>query len=193
MASSGHRTSFSSLPPELRLKIYRYVVPSEVDIHPKLRVRRRKQTDFPGRLLRINKLFNSEAGALLYCTNHFSFDNFYDGVVFLRRIGKVNQTYIKTLTLGTFWFTHAEASILRVMYDDAQEGLVDWMATSCTNLSCLSIGELAPCSGKWYLKTLKKIEYLIKHLKHLDNVVYSKQNECLVMSAEPMNEEVKVS
>ena len=194
MASLQSTASFSSLPPELRVKVFRYLMPTGTSIKPKLRVKRRREVNFPGRFLRVSKLFNAEAGAIFYSSNCFKSRDLFDGVVFLRMIGKLNDFHVTELDLGTFWFTYREAATLGFKYENAQEKVTDMIAKACPNLTYLAVGDFRPMqSGKWITKTLEKIRYLIRKFPKLSNVYYSVGCYKLVLSAETMEEAVKVS
>ena len=193
MASPQSQASFSSLPPEIRNRIYRYLIPSDELVTPALKVTRRQKVDLPGSFLPTSRGFNAEAAPILYSSNHYSFNTVYDGVLFLKRIGHVNRTHVKEMSFGTFWLDEAQAHELGIKYEGAQYLMIDWIATNFPSIHFLSFGGLAPCRRKWQVKTLGKLKYLIGRLPDLDTVLYSKRVKRMVLSAGAIDETLEVS
>ena len=193
MASPQSQASFSSLPPEIRNRIYRYLIPSDQLVTPTLKVTRRQRGDLPGCFLPTSKGFTAEAAPSLYSSNHFSFKIVYDGVLFLKRIGNINRTHVKEMSFGTFWLDKDQAHELGIEYEGAQYMVMDWIATNFPSLHFLSFGGLAPCGRNWQVKTLGKLKYLIGRLPDLDTVLYSKRVKRMVLSAGAIDETLEVS
>lgn len=182
MAPTSARACFASLPPELRIKVFRYIIPTGRFIKARVIVKGRRETSFPGRYLRVNKMFNIEAAQILYAENDFYCSNLYKGVIFMRRIGK-NSSYVKTLTLGTFWLTSAESWKLglkdlehcsnRQRPSVARNMVVDDLARCTPSLTSLTLRCIGRGYHRSFLKMLESCSYLMKRMPMLPNVYYN--------------------
>ena len=178
MASSPAGACFSSLPPELRIKIFYFALRSKRRIHPDLTVKRRFQKDLIGRLLQVNKTFNAEAAPVLYSENEFHFNDLYDAWSFLIRIGKTNCDHVRELHIHEFsfgcqWEEHGDLEH-KATYDIPQ---------SCANLAKLTAKMFA---RKTDLEKLKEYKDLIARFPRLSYVYYAQYD--LVLLAEPMQD-----
>ena len=201
MAPSAPSASFASLPPELRVEIFRYVLASERafrgEIRTRVHVKRRRERSFPGRYLRVCKLFNAEAAPILYSQQRFYFRTLYDGMVFMRRIGRTNLSCVKGLHFGTFWITASEGRRLWGVYsstDWCRKDVVDEIQQFAPSLTHLQFTIVGPYyEHRSFLKMLDGCRYAVEKLPRLTNVYYSRSNRNVVMSTEAMNAESPVS
>ena len=207
MDLSHEPASLSSLPAEIRVKIFRYILP-QLDhytrLELKIRVHKCREVRLPGRFSRIAKVFNSEFAPLLYSETEFETASLGTGMIFLKRIGKVNSSYVKAFEFGCFYLTHAVADEIEVKYETGLAQVTDWLATSCTGLTSLSIRHaFMPARGLLLEKNLLDLKYLIDSLARLSHVYTTMKIHMwspgqyfdwqLVLRAEPMTAEEMVS
>ena len=192
MAPSSN-ASFSSLPPELRVRIFRYVLPTETHLEVKVRVKSCSKTSFPGRLLSVSKIFNNEAAPLLYSGRLFQTRSLHEGMMFLRRIGITNSSHIEAIAIGSFSLTKHAATDLELPDQSAMEKAVDEIHERCPSLTQLSLRDVRSEDGKWLVKTLEKCRYLISKFPQMMHVSYQAEEEILLLGAESPSEVCQVS
>ncbi len=203
MASTESTASFSSLPSELRIRVFRHILPTGTSIKVRVNVKRRRENCFPGRYLRVSKLFNNEAGQILYAENHFYLRNLYTGMVFLRRIGKTNSSYVKCLEFGTFWLSSRDACRLTLTpmrnmhYDynrqgshEARQMVVDEIAQCTPSITCLTLHGVGYNYQRSFLKMLESCSHLMKKMPMLANIHYNARGKTVVLDAQPVERNV---
>ena len=195
MAPSAPSASFASLPPELRVEIFRYVLASERafrgEIRTRVHVKRRRERSFPGRYLRVCKLFNAEAAPILYSQHRFYFRTLYGGMVFMRRIGRTNLSCVKGLHFGTFWITASEGRRLWGVYsstDWCRKDVVDEIQQFAPSLTHLQFASITPHhENRSYLKMLEGCRYAMEKLPKLTKAYYRRSSGRVVLSTGAIN------
>jgi hypothetical protein len=195
---------FLALPAELRNQIYRYIVPIRTKVMPKIRVKGRRDLVL-NKLLRLNKAINRETNTLLYAGNQFELSGPKQAVLFLKRIGPANRTMISHIDLLNWNFGTREVRDGQLEWlfgtnchdkAEAVRQFMTWVATNCPSLTYLSLGQvwIFPTEPCWALQhePVKKYEHLVRCFPNLSNIEYSRRSQVLVLSAKPMNDELKV-
>ena len=194
-SSAQDKVSFSTLPAELRVKILRNIIPTNLFLGRGGTTERPYSVKHVCRCLTISKVFRFEAASILCSENQFwPPDGLYGGVIFLRKIGKVNCSYIKHLNFGSLRVEDDEANALGYSDHTAEKNIIREVKKACPRLTCLSIGNVNPMStGGWEKENLKNLWYMTWKYPRLVNIYYTVSYVRVVMSAEPMDEVRKVT
>lgn len=129
-------SNFSSLPSELRNRIYELRLVFEEPIDPRS-VYNRRQELTPG-LLRVNKAIHREASSLFYAQNRFDFtlSTPEDVASFILKIGSNNAGYIQHVYVDFPNFTYLDPGDVTLEQDSVS--IFAKIQDGCVNLSTLT-------------------------------------------------------
>jgi hypothetical protein len=132
--------SFHDLPTEVRNLIYHYAVICDYEVirpddpdKPKYRPEISHTTAF----LKVSKLINIEANPVFYASHLFYCDNISSVIAFTSKIGKQNASHIKTLSIGSMYYTDWEAQTSAHCEKDALKDAATTLRRFCTGLELL--------------------------------------------------------
>ena len=158
--------SFSSLAAEIRIKIFRYLLPTDEDFAPKSLGAQRRVRGLSS-ILRVDQACHLEATPFLYSENRFRFDSTFAMVTFLRRVRAHNCSLITDLRIFSFTWNSNGRLPPGFTPDNAIWDVAAWMAQICPSLSYISFGWVNVHGGdKRYYKidlSLIKWQRILRH------------------------------
>ena len=198
MAAPTAPASFSSLPVELRTKIFRYVLPARkvtplLLSHEWLRSDQPPQCGGQRQILRVSKAFNIDAAPILYNDSLFRFNDAFELVLFLQMIKTKNAAYLKSIKVEELCsFSKRNKEV-----DLGQGQCISWrqfaetLASACPNLTHLAVGEVPLKIGnEWVSARLKNFQAGLYELPMLRNVYYSNFDTVLTARPSKVNQKV---
>jgi hypothetical protein len=176
------KSFFFDLPLEIRLMIYHFAnILSHGEVYPRFKCKRLKETQKPGRILRVSKAFSQDLAPLIYGEQKLFFSSLFEGVTFMNLIGDRNASYLCYIHMATFRLKYTEARDLRLEYVESLPAISKYIAFQCPNIRALKVGDVSPGIKlldygdqmevkDWSIKTLERLKSLIETLSQLSKI-----------------------
>lgn len=165
------RTSFLSLPSELRNGIYELLLVDEQPIRPGSLFASLFQPHIPTvDLLRANKTVHREASSILYGRNLFDFGHPYLKPIsqFLDQIGINNTGHIRHIMIAFPEFSHLSPNNDHITMTDRHIQIIDKIRNRCVNLSTLTTSLDTTSLAELRLDSLKNYKIKAEALRLVD-------------------------